>query len=390
MSTIPLHYSLRHLVRRRATAAFAIGGFALVVAIFAATLMLAQGVRQALMQGGSPLRAIALRNGAQNEVQSAISRDGARIVEALAQVQHNQSGRLLARREAILLLSLERSSDGMRSNVTVRGTSANSALMRASDQIIEGRPFRPGSYELVVGKAIKQRFENAKLGGTIRIGGVEWSIVGVFDGSDTSFDSEIVADVESLLPLFKRDAFSSVTFQLNDSEQFDAVKKSIESDPRLSVTLKREDQFLREQSETFAGFIEVLGMFVTVVFTIAAIICALITMHAAVAQRARELALLRAIGFARSTILWVIMREAWTLALVGALIGLCVAALLSLSTISATNFGTFSDLTFSFALSLRTCLYAILFALSVGTIAALMPASRAAFVPIVKALRRGG
>ena len=389
MSAIPLQYSLRHLVRRRATAAFAIGGFSLVVAIFAATLMLAQGVRQALEYGGSPLRAIAIRSGAQNEVQSSITRDGARIIEALADVEHNQDGRVRARREAILLLSVQRSGDGLRSNVVVRGTNTSSALQRASDQIIEGRLFTPGSYELVVGRAIQQRFDNMRLGAAIRIGGVDWTIVGVFDGAHSSFDSEIVGDVESLLPLFKRDSFSSVTFQLKSSDAFEALKRTLENDPRLSITLKREDQFLREQSETFAGFIEVLGFFVTTVFTVAAIICALITMHAAVAQRARELALLRAIGFARTTILWVIMREAWALAFIGALLGLGVAALLSLSTVSATNFGTFSDLTFSFGLSFRMCFYAILFALGVGTIAALIPASRAALVPIVNALRRG-
>ena len=390
MSTIPLKYSLRHLVRRRATAVFAIGGFSLVVAIFAATLMLAQGVRQALQLGGSPQRAIVIRNGAQNEVQSSITRDGARIIEALADVGQDNNARVLARREAILLLSLPRSDDGLRSNVAVRGTSTRSGLLRPSDQIVEGRPFTPGTYELVIGRAVQKRFFNAHVGSTIRIGGVDWMIVGIFDGANSSYDSEIVGDVESLLPLFKRDSFSSVTFQLTSSDSFESTKKLLESDPRLAVTVKREDQFLREQSETFASFIEVLGFFVTSVFTIAAIICALITMHAAVAQRARELALLRALGFTRITILWVIMREAWTLALVGGIIGLGVAALLSLSTISATNFGTFSDLTFSFGLSFQTCFYALLFAIIVGTFAASIPACRAAFIPIVKALRRAG
>lgn len=389
MSAIPLHYSFRHIIRRRATALFAIGGFALVVSIFAATLMLAQGVRQALSYGGSADRFIAIRSGAQNEIQSSISRDGARVIETLGEVRQDQQNRLHSRREAILLLSLARLSDELQSNVVVRGTSANSGLRRPCDNIIFGRNFTPGTYELVIGKAINARFANASIGSFLRIGGVDWKIVGIFDGNNSSFDSEIVGDVESLLPLFKREAFSSLTFETQNPEQFESIKKVIENDARLSITLKREDEFLREQSETFASFIEILGLFVTAVFTVAAIICALITMHAAVAQRARELALLRAIGFSRLTILWVILREAWALALTGAIVGLGLAALLSIGSVSATNFGTFSDLTFAFALNFKICTYAIMFALIVGSLAALIPASRAALMPVVQALRRG-
>ena len=217
----------------------------------------------------------------------------------------------------------------------------------------------------------------------------DWNIVGIFDAGNTGFTSEIWGDVDQLMQSFRRPVYSSVIFQLRNSPDFGKVKERLENDPRLTVEAKRETKYYADQSEMMAKFLRILGMSLTLIFSIGAIIGAMITMYSSVANRVSEIGTLRAIGFQRRNILYSFMMEAMLLGLVGGCIGLFFASFLQLFTISTLNFQTFSELAFSFTLTFEIAWKSLLFSLIMGLVGGVLPAFRAARMNIVEALRAG-
>jgi ABC-type antimicrobial peptide transport system permease subunit len=287
----------------------------------------------------------------------------------------------------VVLNNLPKRGSGKPSNVTVRGTSAQGLQLRPSVQMLEGRMFRPGSSEIVTGRAVAQGFQGAALGETLRFAGRDWTVVGVFDAGGSGFDSEIWGDAEQMLQAFRRDAFSTVVFRLQEPAQFEAIKAAIEADPRLQLEAKPERRFYAEQSEALATFISILGTSLSVIFSIGAIVGAMITMFAAVAQRIGEIGTLRALGFRRGAVLLAFLGESMLLSLVGGLIGLAAAALMQTVNISTTNFQTFAELAFQFRLTPTIVWQTLLFALFMGFVGGFVPAWRAARLKIVDCLR---
>jgi ABC-type antimicrobial peptide transport system permease subunit len=247
--------------------------------------------------------------------------------------------------------------------------------------------FRQGTSEVIAGSSIAEGFKGAGLGETVRFASRDWTVVGVFDGGRTGFDSEIWGDAEQMLQAFRRTGFSSVLFKLTDSERFDAVKQQLEADPRLTVEAKREQRFYADQSEALSKFITYLGTSISVIFSIGAIIGAMITMYASVASRVGEIGTLRALGFSRASILTAFLGEALLLGLIGGAVGLAAASFMQALTISTTNFQTFAVLAFSFKLTPRIVVQSLVFALAMGFIGGFLPAARAARMKIVDALR---
>jgi ABC-type antimicrobial peptide transport system permease subunit len=247
--------------------------------------------------------------------------------------------------------------------------------------------FRPGTAEVIAGRAIADGFRGAGLGETVRFASRDWTVVGVFDGGKTGFDSELWGDAEQMLQAFRRVNFSSMLFRLADADRFDAVKRDLEADPRLTVEAKREQRFYADQSESLSKFITYLGTSISVIFSIGAIIGAMITMYASVASRVGEIGTLRALGFSRGAILTAFLGESLLLGLVGGIVGLAAAACMQALTVSTTNFQTFAVLAFSFTLTPRIVVASIAFALAMGFVGGFLPAARAARMKIVDALR---
>jgi ABC-type antimicrobial peptide transport system permease subunit len=219
----------------------------------------------------------------------------------------------------VVLINLPKRETGKPSNVVIRGVTANGFALRPQAKLVEGRFFRPGTSEIVAGRAISSGFRGAGIGETLRFASRDWTVVGVFDAGGTGFDSEIWGDAEQMLQAFRRVGFSSLIFRLADADRFDAVKAELEADPRLTVEAKRERRFYAEQSEKLATFISYLGTTISVIFSIGAIIGAMITMYASVASRTSEIGTLRAVGFSRAAILIAFLTEALLLGLLGAL-----------------------------------------------------------------------
>jgi ABC-type lipoprotein release transport system permease subunit len=360
---------------------------ALVVFVFATILMLTEGLKKTLVETGSYDNAIVIRKSSVSEVQSGIERNQASIVETDPDVALGSDGKPLLAKEVVVLIGLPKASTGKDSNVTIRGISEQSLTLRPQIKLIKGRMPKAGSTEIVAGSSIAKRFDGVDMGDMVRFGTRDWRVVGVFDAGNTGFSSEVWADGDQLMQAFKRPVYSSVLFRLRDPSLFDALKTRIEGDPRLTLEAKRETRYYLDQSEMMAKFLNVLGISVTLIFSLGAIIGAMITMYSSVANRTAEIGTMRALGFQKMNILGSFLVESLLLGLSGGIAGLFVASFLQLFTISTLNFQTFSELAFSFTMTVGIVTKAIAFALIMGFVGGVLPAFRAAKMNIVESLR---
>jgi putative ABC transport system permease protein len=389
MQHLPLSYIARNLWVRRVTTVLTALGMALVVYVFATVLMMSEGIRATLVATGQPDNVIVLRKGAGAEINSGIARNQASVIEALPGIATDELGRRLVSKEPVVLNNLPKRGSGKPSNVTVRGTSEAALQLRPQVRIVEGRMFRPGSSEVIAGRSIAGGFQGAGLGETLRLAGRSWTVVGVFDAGRTGFDSEIWGDAEQMMQGFRRQAYSTLVFRMAsaDEDSFAKVRDAIDGDVRLSLEAKREIAFYAQQSEALATFIKVLGLVLSVIFSIGAMVGAMITMYAAVASRIGEIGTLRALGFRRRSVLLAFLGESLLLALAGGAIGLAAASFMRHINVSTTNFQTFSELAFQFVLTPEIAAQAIVFALVMGVVGGVLPAWRASRLKIVDCLR---
>jgi ABC-type antimicrobial peptide transport system permease subunit len=384
---IPFSYSLRNLWTRRLTTILTVAGMALVVFVFAAILMLAAGLRQTLVDTGSPDNVVVIRKGSMSEVQSGMDRRQASVIETDPDIATGPAGERLAAKEVVVLISLPKRDQDKPANVVIRGVTPVSVLLRSQVRLSEGRLPRAGSAEIMAGLNIARRFKGGGIGEALRFGMRDWRIVGIFDAGNTGFNSEIWGDVDQMMQAFRRPVYSSVIFRLRDSQAFDAVKSRLESDPRLTAEAKRETRYYQDQSEMMATFLRIMGLSLTVIFSLGAVIGAMITMYAAVSNRTGEIGTMRALGFQQRSILAAFLVEALLLGFIGGCVGLFLASFMQLFTVSTMNFQTFSELAFSFTLTLDIVYQAMGFSLIMGLLGGLLPAIRASRMKIVEALR---
>ncbi|RQS73420.1 ABC transporter permease [Burkholderia sp. Bp8963] len=384
---IPLAYIARNLWARRLTTVLTAGGMALVVFVFATVLMLDAGLTKTLVSTGEPDNVVVIRKGAETEVQSAIDHRQANAIETHPSVALGSDGRPLASKEAVVLISLVKTATGKPSNVVIRGVSPAGVGLRPRVRLTAGRMFNAGSSEIVVGSAIAKGFSSTQIGDRLRFAQRDWTVVGHFDAGGSGFDSEIWGDVDQLMQSFRRTSYSSMIVRIAQPDEFARFKADIDVDPRLADEAKREQAFYGDQSRALSTFINILGITLSSIFSIAAMIGAMITMYASVANRVAEIGTLRALGFKRANVLAAFLLEALLLGLVGGVAGLGCAALMQFASFSTTNFQTFSDLSFRFVLTPAIVVKTLLFSLTMGLIGGFLPALRAARMNIVDALR---
>ena len=385
--SVPLSYIARNLWSRRVTTLLTATGLTLVVFVFATVMMMDEGLRRTLVTTGEADNVTIIRKGAETEIQSGISREQAAIIEMHPAVALTASGERMAAKESVILISLLRMGDGKPSNVVIRGSNDMGLQLRPQVKMREGRLFRPGATEIIVGASIAARFANTGVGQTLRFAQREWTVVGIFDAGGSGFDSEVWGDAEQVMQAFRRPVYSSLVARLADSQRFDAFRAEVGEDPRLSQEMKREQQFYGDQSKALSTFIRVLGLTLSLIFSIGATIGAMITMYASVAGRVREIGTLRALGFRRGAVLWAFMAEAMLLGVCGGVAGLALASLMRFASFSTINFQTFADLSFRFVLTPDIAAKTLLFALAMGFVGGFLPAFRAARLSIVDALR---
>jgi putative ABC transport system permease protein len=385
---IPLSYTWRSLWTRRLTTLLTVGGITLVTFVFAAVLMLAHGVEKTLVSTGADDNVIILRKSAGSELVSQIGRDDANIIRTRPEIAALPDGKPIASGETYVIINLSKKVSNDMGNVSVRGVGPQAFDLRPQIKLTEGRMFTFGTREVVVGSSINKNFQGAGIGQSIRFADAEWTIVGTIDAGGSGFDSEIWGDVEQVMSSFNRPVYSTMTFRLRNVGDFDRVKEEIGKDPRTSyVDVKREKAYYQEQSELMANFIRILGLVVTVIFSIGAIIGAMITMYAAVANRTVEIGTLRALGFRRRSVLSAFLIESIFLSIIGGIAGVLLASAMSFVKLSTVNFGTFAELAFGFALSPEVIVSTMMFSLIMGIVGGFLPAVRASRLSILEALR---
>lgn len=383
---IPYQYSVRNLWNRKLTTVLTVSGMALVVFVFSAVLMLADGLKKTLVNTGSPDNALVLRRSSTSEVMSTIDRYQAGVIATQPEIALGEDGLPILAKELLVLITLNKRGTSKVANVTLRGVDANSWKLRPNVRLIIGRKFRKGANEIVVGKRIAERFEGCALGESIKFGQRRWLVVGIMDAGNTEFSSEVWGDVDQFMQAFRRPVYSGILFRLKSRELFTRVKKRLENDPRLTVIVKTETQYYKEQSELMERFIKIVGMVLTSIFSLGAVIGAMITMYSNVANRVVEIGTLRALGFGKTSVLTAFLLEALLLGLIGGLIGLTASSFLQTITVSTTNWKSFSEVAFRFTLTPRIALSGLAFAAIMGLAGGALPSIRAARLPIVEAL----
>jgi ABC-type lipoprotein release transport system permease subunit len=383
---IPITYNLRNLVVRKTTTLMTALGIALTVAVMIADLALVEGLSTAFKTTGHPLQALVLRKGANSELGSAVSRQALPILKAKPGLATNQAGDVLLSPEIITVINLPSvdSPNGM--NVTLRGLAPTGIEMREV-RIQQGRWFQPGQREVVVGKAVAQRYPNAQPGKRLRFGRGEWEIVGVLDGGESASNSEIWGDLNQTSSDFNfAEQVNAVLIRAGDAATVQALVHAINDDRQLNLSALPEREYYERQTSAGAP-LEFFGILVALIMAVGSSFAAMNTMYAAVARRAKEIGTLRVLGFSRSSILLSFLVESLLLALIGGALGCLLALPVNGVTTGIGSFVTFSEIAFNFRVSPQAMLTGMVFALLVGALGGLFPARNASRKEILTALR---
>jgi putative ABC transport system permease protein len=385
---IPLVYNIRSALRRWTSSLVAVIGIAGTVAVFVAMLALARGFKATLVSSGLPQNAIVQQWGADSEMTSVLLLDAVRIVEDAPQVARNANGPLVST-EVVVIANVPLRGTAGDANVQVRGVSERVLGVRDNVRITKGRFLHPGLYEIIVGQNAARAYAGLDLGATVHIGPGAWRVVGFFDANGSAFDSEIWADAAVLNANYQRPpaVYQSVTTRLKSAADFPAFKALLEHDPRVHVQAVREPEYYEAQSRTVTTLITVLGGLVAVVMGLGAVLGALNTMYSAVAERSREIAVLRALGFGGGSVIVSFLAESMWIALVGGSAGCLLALPVNGITTGTMNWQTFSHLAFAFRITPDLLGLGLAFAVLMGVVGGLPPAIRAARANVSRTLR---
>lgn len=377
---------LSTLHRRLGSSLVIVVGIAGVVGVLVSLLAMRDGFQATLAATGRVDEAIVLRGGANSELSSRLTREEATLIAEAPGVLGGPDGRPLASAEVVVVVNLPKKATGTDSNVELRGVGPRALALRGQVRVVAGRPFAAGRRELLVGRGAVAQFSGLALGSRVSLAGEPWEVVGVFASGD-AHESEVWADAESVQSAYRRDAFQSVRVKLTDARAFDTFKAALAADPRLKVDVERTRDYYATQSQRLRRLIEVLATTVAIIMAIGATFGALNTMYAAVATRAREIAILRALGFTAGAVVLAVMIEAVALAVLGGLLGAAIAWLVFDNYTVSTLGANFSQVVFAFRVTPGLILDALRWALAIGVLGGLLPALHAARAPLTSALR---
>jgi len=380
--------SVRTIPQRLSSSAVAVVGIAGVVIVFVAVLSIGEGFKAAMADAGSPSRAIVMRTGADSEMTSGIAGPEADIIiEAPGMVRENN--RALASPELYVLVDLNKRSTGTAANVPLRGVGPEAQRVRSEVHIIEGRMFQYGTNEAIVGRSAERQFTGADLGKEFTSGNLRLKIVGVFESGGSVAETEIWCDSRLIQGVYQRgNSYQAVTVQLDSPASFDTFKNWLTTNPQLNVQVRRENDYYAQQSQTMRGLIRGIGYTIAVLMGVGAVFGAILTMYTAVSTRTREIATLRALGFNTASVLISVLAESLALAVIGAAIRAATAYLASNGYETSTmNFQTFSQVAFAFMVTRSLMIQGLSYAVIMGFVGGLMPAWKAARLPIATALR---
>jgi putative ABC transport system permease protein len=388
---IPISYNIRSMFVRKTTTIATALGVGLVVFVYASSEMLASGVTKTMTSAGRPDNAMVLRKGSDVEMASSIEVSTVNLVLAAPGVKRDTTGAALGSGEIVVVIAQEKigGEPGQVSNVLVRGVGENALKVHPEVRVADGRPPQPGTDEVMIGRGLVGRFAGMQLGSSFELKkNRPVKVVGIFEAGGASFESEVWAGIDTARSSFGREGLvNSVVVRLDSPSKFDAFKAAMENEKRLQLDAWTETKYYERQSEGTSQFVGILGTLISFFFAFGAILGAIITMHAAVAQRQREIGTLRAIGFSRGSILFSFLLEATLLALAGGLVGVAGALAFGSQKISMMNWTTWQEVTFAFDPDPKLLLKSLFVGALMGILGGAFPAFRAARISPVQAMR---
>ena len=385
---LPISYNVRNVRSRWKVSLLAVIGIGLVVTVFVALMAMRTGFTLALRSTGVPENAMVVQRGSASELTSWVPLDHRNKVVVDSRVAVGADGRPLASPEIVIVGAMPRRSDGLQTNVTIRGVTPKAFEVRGGIEILQGRTFQPGLDEIIVGKRISDRIRGLDLGATVPIQRHQWKIVGIFTSRGGAFESEIWGDLDAMAGPFRRQGGSNaLAVRLKDPSTLDSFDRWIRDDPEMQLEAVQERKYYEDQAGGLSGTLLFLVAFVSIIMGLGAVFGALNTMYAIVAARTREIGTLRAIGFSRRSILFSFVVESVILALVGGLVGCLLAFPINGFTTASGQTPSFSEVAFAFQITPNILAYGLVFATLMGFLGGLLPAFRGARLPITSALR---
>jgi putative ABC transport system permease protein len=386
---LPLSYNVRNLIVRWKVTLLAIAGIALVVGVMLILVAMSNGFRVALRSTGAPDNAIVVQRGALSELNDACSRESAALIMVDGRIARDAEGHPLASPEIVIVNNMARRQDNNNVNVVVRGVTLMAFKVRNNVRVTEGRAFTPGLYELVVGRKAHERYVGLDIGRVLKLQRREWKVVGIFDADGSGFESEIWGDLQAMGPAFNRNtAYTSIVVRLTDPSRLAQFNADLKRNPAMQVEALQEREFYDNQAGGISTALLGLAGFVAVVMGVGAVFGAMNTMYGIVAARTREIGTLRALGFSRLSILTAFVIESTCLAMLGGVIG-CLVALPANGMTSSAGGANFAEVAFAFRISSSALAVGLIFAVVMGIVGGLLPAVKAARMPITNALRSG-
>jgi putative ABC transport system permease protein len=383
---LPIKYNVSNVLVRWRSTLSTILGIALVVAVYVMVNALAVGLEKNSANTGDPRNLMIVRKGSTAESSSQVTLEQFRAIQYLEGVERDASGKPLASADLLILISLPRRELTGEANVLVRGLGPMGIPLRPQVQLVDGRWFTPGKREVVVARKLAMRFADMNIGDTFKTAGNQLKVVGWFDGQRSAFDSELWMDADEARSIFDRDFFSSVLIRVDNTNRAPQITARIENDKRLPLQAKPEVDYYKSQTGT-AVPIKWMGKFLAVAMSIGAIFSAMNTMYASVGARTREVGTLRVLGFRRRTVLLGFILEGAFLALLGGILGCILAFYVNGKTTGTLNFQSFSEVVFEFRITPALILNGLLFSVIVGVLGSLLPALRAARLPVISSLK---
>ena len=383
---LPIAYNIRNLLVRWKSTLFAMFGISLVVAVLVGLLSMASGVRMALRATGSRQNAIVLQKGSLSEISSSFSKAASDWVSVDPRIARGPQDALLFSPELVMIVALPKKTNGEFSNVTVRGVTSGAFIVRSGIKVLEGRRVNSGLFEIVVGKQVQNRVRGLELGSRVSIMKRDFEVVGVFAADGSSFESEIWGDLDAMASAFNRvGTVNSLTVRLADPTTLSTFDRELQTNPQFQLEMQQEQQYYEDQAGPQSKFLLGLAAFVSVVMSVGAVFGAMNTMFAIVAARTREVGTLRALGFSRSSILLTFVLEGLLIAVSGGVLG-CLLSFL-INGVGTTTLGGVTEIAFAFRPTPVDLAYGLIFAVIMGVAGSLLPAVRAAGLPITAALR---
>jgi putative ABC transport system permease protein len=380
--------NLRNIPQRWSSSLVAVLGIGGVTLVLVALLSIAAGFKVALEGSGSDDVAMLMRAGSTNELSGGFGVDTVTVVSDAPGIKR-ANGRPIMSPELYVLVDGRMRGKDASTNLPLRGVGQMAPQVRKNFKLVEGRMFREGTNEVIVGDGVVKQYEGLEVGKKVRWGATDWTVVGRFTDRAGIAESEVWGDTRIVQQAWRRgNSFQSIRAKLTSPDALTTLKNALTKDPRVRVDVKSEREFYADQQKLMSNLITTVGVALAIMMGIAALFAALNTLYNAVATRVREIATLRAMGFNGWAVTISVLVEAMILGAVGGLIGGILAFLFLNGMHSSTmNWASFSQITFAFTVTPALMAVGIGYGLLLCFVAGIPPGIRAARLPITAGLR---